>query len=65
MFKKKKKKNTHKQLKVIIIINQLHTQGGWNPLIEACAYGFAATVRVLLEHGANVDHCDKVSDVHT
>ena len=37
--------------------------------MEACGCGSAATVRVLLDHGAIVDHCEKkvrdVQHVHT
>ena len=38
------------------------------PLIVACGLGSAATVRVLLDHGAKVDHCNNVRDlehIHT
>ena len=33
------------------------------PLMTACEFGSAATVRVLLEHGASVDLCTKVRDL--
>ena len=33
------------------------------PLMAACPFGSAATARVLLDHGANIEHCDKVRDL--
>ena len=40
------------------------TQDKATPLITACVFGSAATVRVLLEHGASVDLCNEVRDLH-
>ena len=31
--------------------------------MAACPFGSAATARVLLDNGANVEHCDKVRDL--
>ena len=44
------------------------TQDETTPLMFACVFGSTATVRVLLDHGAKVDHCNNVRDlehVHT
>ena len=40
-------------------------QRGWTALIWACRYGHTDTGRMLLDHGAVIDHCDleKVSDL--
>ena len=47
---------------IIMIIITL-AQAEATPLSSACALGFTATVRVLLEHGASVDLCDKVRNI--
>ena len=39
------------------------TQTGMTPLMSACAFGSAAAVRPLLEHGASVDLCNEVRDL--
>ena len=44
------------------------TQDEFTPLMTACVFGSAAMAKVLLDHGANVDHQTKVRDqehVHT
>ena len=39
------------------------TQAEETPLMSACMLGYTATARVLLEHGASVDHCNDVRDL--
>ena len=38
-------------------------EDGDTALIQACQYGHVETARVLLDHGANVDHQNNVSSI--
>ena len=40
-----------------------YVQDGFTPLLAAASAGHADVVDVLLQHGANVDHQDKVTTV--
>ena len=45
-----------------IVITFTQTEG--TPLMNACLFGSTATARVLLEHGASIDRCErKVRDL--
>ena len=52
-----------------VMLMDTSTQDEGTPLIEACMWGSTTTARVLLEHGAHVDHQDKkvrdLQHVHT
>ena len=45
------------------LLHSNFAQVGWTALIWACQYGHTVIARMLIDHGATVDHCDKVKDL--
>ena len=45
------------------MIVQYFTQNGRTALFYACLNGHTDTGRMLLDHGAVIDHCEKVNDL--
>ena len=44
-----------------VFSKHMQDEDGNTALIQACRYGHVETARVLLDHGANVDHQNNVS----
>ena len=55
--------DVHNSMKFFFISN--FVQDGWTALIYACLNGHTDTGKMLLDHGAVIDHCDheKVNDL--